>query len=153
MFQRPPIQNQHLMLITTNTKDRPQVFADPACAREAIESLYRVQYWNPFFLFGFVIMPDHGHFLLNVPEHGSISRVMQAYKRSVSFEIGKAVWQSRFHMEIVQSCRRVLNYIHLNPVRQNLCLEATAYPWSSASGRWDVCELPMMQEGRIDEYW
>ncbi len=143
MFQRHPIQNQHLMLVTTNTKDRIRIFANPACAREAVESLYRVQCWKPFFLFGFVIMPDHCHFLMNVPEHGSISKIMQAYKRSVCFEIGKAIWQSRFHIKIVHSCGPVLKYIHMNPVRQNLCLEPAAYPWSSASGRWDVCDLPM----------
>jgi len=106
--------------------------------------MYRIQYWNPFFLFAFVIMPDHCHILLSIPENGSISQLMQMYKRAVSFEVGTPVWQPRFHLEIVQSCHRVLQYIHLNPVRKQLCKTPEEYPWSSASGRWDVCDLPVV---------
>lgn len=138
MFQRHPLQNLEPMLITTNTVKRMPVFSDPACAREAVESLYRVQCFQPFFLFGFVIMPDHCHFLLTIPERSSISRVMHAYKRAVSFEIGRPIWQSRFHLKVVKDISAVLSYIHLNPCRKNLCDIPEHYPWSSASGRWDV---------------
>ncbi len=131
------------MLVTTNTMNRVPVFADPAYAREAVESLYRVQQSQPFFLFGFVIMPDHCHFVLTVPEFGSISKIMYAYKRAVSFEIGKPIWQSRFHMKEAGNVSEVLKYVHANPVKKNLCEECSQYPWSSASGRWDVCDLEM----------
>jgi hypothetical protein len=62
----------------------------------------------------------------------------------VSFEIGKQVWQSRFHLELVQGCERVIHYIHNNPVREKLCCVPEEYPWSSASGRWDIHELSML---------
>lgn len=143
MSQRHPTQHQALMFITTNTKDRSPVFSDAAYAREAVESLYRIQQSNLFFLYAFVIMPDHCHFLLHVTEHSSISRLMYAYKRAVSFEIGKPIWQPRFYLKIVKGdADRVIRYIHANPVKRNLCDQPSQYPWSSASGRWDVSQIP-----------
>jgi REP element-mobilizing transposase RayT len=130
------------MFITTCTADREPVFANPAYAREAVHSLYRVQCFNPFFLYAFVIMPDHCHFLLQVPEHGSISKIMYAYKRAVCFEVGRAIWQSRFHIRFIQQPEKIMEYIHLNPVRRGLCIEPNHYKWSSASGRWDLSQLP-----------
>jgi REP element-mobilizing transposase RayT len=130
------------MFITTNTKDRHPIFGQPACAREAIEAMYRVQIFNPFFLHGFVIMPDHCHFLVTVPEPGSISRIMQSYKRAVSFGISLGpIWQSRFHQKIPTKPEKVLQYIHQNPVKAGLCKNPDDYPWSSASGKWDVMDL------------
>ena len=130
------------MFVTTNTRDREAVFYDQAYAREAVESLYRVQSFHPFFLYAFVIMPDHCHFLLYVTEHGSISRLMYAYKRSVSFEIGRPIWQPRFYVKIVQdNIDAVIRYIHMNPIKKDLCDKPSDYPWSSASGRWDVSDI------------
>ncbi len=142
MFQRHPIQSEALMFITTNTMNRRKVFANPAYAREVIETLYRVQELHPFFLFGFVIMPDHCHLLLNVPPPESISRIMNCFKSGVSHNIGLGtIWQTRFHMRIVQNSRKVLKYIHLNPVRARIAEIPENYPWSSACGRWDVTPL------------
>lgn len=141
MTQRHFDQAGHLMLVTTNTVKRKSTFADPANAREAIESLYRIQYWNPFFLFGFVIMPDHCHFLLTVPEPNTISNLMFMYKRAVAFNIGKPIWQKRFHVRIVNDGASALRYIHYNPVEARFCERPQDYRWSSASGRWDVLDL------------
>jgi putative transposase len=102
MFQRHPIQNQHMMFVTTNIYNRIPVFANPAHARMATETLYDIQKEYPFFLYAFAIMPDHCHFLMHVPEHGSISKIMYQYKRAVSFHVGKPIWQSRFHLKIIQ---------------------------------------------------
>jgi REP element-mobilizing transposase RayT len=97
------------------------LFKDPVFAREAVECLYRIQMFNPFFLFGFVVMPDHCHFLLHVPEHGSISYIMQMYKRAVSFNVGMgSIWQTRFHLRVPDNAAEALKYIHLNPIRAGL---------------------------------
>lgn len=143
MFQHHAIQNQALVLITTNTAQRKPIFASGPCARQAIESLYRIQMFNPFFLYAFVVMPDHCHLLLYVPEFGSISKIMVAWKRAVSFEIGKPIWQTRFHMKKIDGAGRVIDYIHHNPVRRRLCEAPDEYPWSSASGRWDITSLEL----------
>ncbi len=142
MFQRHPIQNDAVLFVTTNMQNRKLIFSDPACAREAIDTLYRTQQLHPFFLYGFVIMPDHCHFLMAVPPLGSISRIMRVFKYGVSFNIGMGpIWQSRFVCEVSNDAHAILNYIHQNPVRAGLVESAELYPWSSASGKWDVTEI------------
>lgn len=66
MTQRHFLQNDVTMFVTTNILDRRKIFSDSAKAREAIETLYRVKDLHPFLLFGFVIMPNHCHFLVHV---------------------------------------------------------------------------------------
>jgi putative transposase len=127
------------MFITTNVRDRRPIFQNPVYAREAIETLYRVQQLHPFFLYGFVVMPDHCHMLLHIPDGGSVSRIMRSFKRGVSHNIGiGSFWQPRFYVKIPDSISSVLRYIHLNPVKAGLANDPEAYPWSSATGRWDV---------------
>jgi putative transposase len=144
MSQRRISHNQRLMFVTTNTRDRSPIFLNPVYARIAVERLYHVQGIHPFFLYSFVIMPDHCHFLVHVPEFKTISKIMYAYKRSVAFEIGKPVWQARYYVKHVSDPSHVIQYIQMNPVHKNLCATASEYPWSSASGRWDLSELQLM---------
>jgi putative transposase len=142
MFQRHPVQNDETMLITTVTQNRSRVFADPTHAREAIASLYRVKDRCPFQLFGFVIMPDHCHFLMHVPSPERISRIMCTYKYGLTFNLGIGkFWQSRFHIVIPKDSHNALRYIHLNPVRAGLVSVPEDHPWSSASGKWFVDDL------------
>jgi REP element-mobilizing transposase RayT len=143
MFQRHPLQNDELMMVTTNTLNRVPVFADPVCAREAIECLYRLQAVRSFHIHAFVVMPDHCHFLLRVLSPYTISRLMNAYKSGLVFDIGiPKLWQPRFHIRIIErNVGRVLDYIHMNPVKKSLCERPEHYPWSSACGKWDVSEF------------
>lgn len=127
------------MFITTNTLNRKTVFADPAFAKEAIDCLYRLQELHPFCIFGFVVMPDHIHLLLKIPPPYTISRCMNAYKTGVTFALGiGAFWQPRFDLRIPENAYDVLKYIHENPVKAGLVSSANIYPWSSASGKWEV---------------
>ena len=129
------------MFITTNTLNRMRVFSNPAYAREAIETLYRVQELHPFFLYEFVIMPDHCHFLVKVPESGSVSKIMNVYKLGVAHNIGMGpIWQSRFHMILPEDPKFIRAYIQQNPVKAGLVEFADEYSWSSASGKWDTEE-------------
>ncbi len=142
MSQRHPIQNEIAMFVTTNISNRRRLFEKETYAREAIDAIYRVQHLYPFFLFGFVIMPDHVHLLLRVMAPAGISGVIRAYKRAVSHAIGIGpIWQTRFYMKVPDNVGQTLNYIHQNPVRAGLCEESEQYPWSSASGKWDITEI------------
>lgn len=133
------------MLVTTVTANRRQIFREAALAHEAIGCLYRVQQLHPFFLHGFVIMPDHCHFLLFVPHPEKISNVMSAYKSGLTFDIGKGpLWQKRFHIRCVDDPLEALKYIHHNPIRAGLAEVPEEYPWSSACGRWDITPLDWM---------
>lgn len=142
MFQRHPEQNEHMMFITTNTVKRVPTFSNPTHAREAIETLYRVQQLHLFFLFAFVIMPDHCHLLMKVPAPEKISTIIDIFKVGVSHNIGLGpIWQSRFDLKIVKDSRPVIAYIHRNPVVAGLANSSEEYPWSSASGKWDISPM------------
>ncbi|MFA7718256.1 MAG: transposase [Candidatus Absconditabacterales bacterium] len=144
MSQRHPIQNEDVQLVTTITKDRIPVFADDAHAREAIECLYRVQMLHPFFLYGFVIMPDHCHFLVRVPAPKKIALIMNVFKSGMTFNTGiPKLWQPRYHIRSVKNVPAALRYIHENPVKMRLSETSADYPWSSRSGKWDVTEWKM----------
>ena len=141
MTQRHWLQNERMMFITTNVVKKHPIFLDAAKARIAVDTIYAVQQRFPFFLHAFVIMPDHCHFLLRVPKPGYVSRIMQAYKKGVSFEIAEGpIWQSRFDCRIVKDHGDVIQYIHSNPINAGFCSKPEEYPWSSASGKWDVIE-------------
>jgi putative transposase len=142
MSQRHPVQNDVVMLITTNVRNRMPLFRNDAYAREAIDSLYRVQKMYLFSIHAFVVMPDHVHLLLFVPAPGCISSIIRSYKRAVSHAIGCGpLWQPRFHVRIVDNSSDARNYIHQNPLRAGLTENPETYSWSSASGQWDVQEL------------
>lgn len=133
------------MFVTINTKNRMPIFVDSACARIAVEKLYAVQEYYPYYLHSFVVMPDHCHILLTPPEDTTISRIMYTYKRKVSFDLVRGpIWQPRFDCRLVRHSADVVRYIHNNPVRKGLCNRPEDYPWSSASGRWDIIVLDWM---------
>ncbi|MFH0770306.1 MAG: hypothetical protein V1926_02915 [Candidatus Peregrinibacteria bacterium] len=132
-----------LLLITLRTMDAIPVFRNPACAKQAVESLYRIQCFNPFFLFAFVILPAEAHILLRCPEGSFTRRIVQAYYRSVHFELGWTVWEQNFAWREVEDEQDALHFIHVSPVRKGLCGFPREYPWSSASGRWDISVLPI----------
>ena len=139
MSQRHPIQNEVIMLVTSVTVGRETFFEDAAYAREACETLYRVQELHPFFLYAFVVMPDHCHFLLRVAPPETISHIMNVYKSGLTFNLGiKKIWQKGFDIRIVKNPEEARRYIHLNPVKGGLVEIAEDYPWSSASGKWDT---------------
>lgn len=142
MFQRHPVQNGCTMFVTTNIQERRPVFRNSAYAREAIETLYRIKEFYPFLLFGFAIMPDHCHLLLCLEAPQTISELMRKFKMGTSRNIGMGpIWQSRFHVKYPNNSQEALLYIHRNPVKAHLCDEPSDYPWSSASGKWEVQDL------------
>lgn len=149
MTQRRPIKNDTIMFVTTNTFYRKRFFDNPAYAREAASHLYNVQLLHPFLLFGFVIMPDHCHFLMNVPAPETISKIMNVYKSGLTFQLGvPKIWQPRYDMRIPNNSVKVLQYIHQNPVRAGLVENSADYPWSSASGKWDATPLECWPDRR-----
>src|SRR5262245_17850442 len=103
---------------------------------------------------GFVLMPDHVHALLWLPEPQDLERFLHGWKRMSSFRIrqwyaknaanyftdfgpGDRFWQPKsyaFHIYSETKLREKLDYMHLNPVRAGLVKQADDWHWSSA--RW-----------------
>ncbi len=142
MLQNHHVFENRIVLVTTNTKNRRPVFHNPPFALEAIQTLYRTQKLFPFFLYAFVFMPDHCHLLMRVSGKTGLATVMRIFKGGASHNIGIGpLWQSKFHAKTFDDPSVALRYIHRNPVKAGLVESAELYPWSSASGRWDISDL------------
>ena len=88
-------------------------------------------------VYGYVVMPEHVHLLVNEPENGQLSTVVQSLKQTVArmlgFE-GLHFWERRYYDFNVWSERKYrekLRYIHRNPVARGLVKGSEDWPWSS----------------------
>ena len=92
-----------------------------------------------FKLYGYVIMDNHYHMIIQTIDT-PISKVMH----NINFHYGKyynykeertgPVFDDRYKGILVENERyllQLLKYIHLNPVRANMCLSIEDYKWSS----------------------
>ena len=104
-----------------------------------------------FVVVGYVVMPEHFHLLISEPEKGTPSTVMQVLKQRFSQHVLRAerrssaqaqlweqgpqhMWQERFYdFNVWSKSKRLekLRYMHDNPVKRGLVLEAGQWVWSS----------------------
>ena len=149
-----------IFYITSNIYNRIRVFTRPSFITPIIDSLNYYRYQYDCKLIGYVIMPDHIHLLIWPAAEKVITDFMRDFKRFTSGRItrqakveGKAdwinnfeeagtktdraehkVWQDSFWEQTIYTedfLRQKLNYIHLNPVRAELCASPEDYPYSS----------------------
>lgn len=103
---------------------------------------------------GFVVMPNHVHALIWLPDPRDLRRFLHGWKRLSSYAIrrwyaehaanyfkgfgpGERFWQPKsyvFHIYTQRKLEEKLAYVHLNPVRAGLASKAGDYRYSSA--RW-----------------
>jgi REP-associated tyrosine transposase len=106
-----------------------------------------------FVVVGFVVMPEHFHLLINEPEVGSPSTVMQVLKQRTAHTLlpkrkrsdprqqtlfpetlRPPFWQARFYDFNVWTTKKrleKLRYMHRNPVKRGLVLSPEQWRWSS----------------------
>jgi putative transposase len=88
-------------------------------------------------VFGYVVMPEHVHFLVSEPERELLSTAIRAIKQSVARKlIGERehFWQARYYDFNVWSASKIrekLRYMHRNPVKRGLVEKPEDWPWSS----------------------
>src|SRR3990170_5391485 len=92
-----------------------------------------------FLLYGYVLMPTHLHFLIEVGQV-PLSEVMQGlqFRYTRNYNLRYRSWghlfQGRYKAILCEKDSYLLElsaYIHLNPVRANLVKDPSEYPWSS----------------------
>lgn len=134
------ILSNYCYFITTVVKERKKLLLDESICSLILKDLefYRKKY--QFELHGYVIMPDHMHFLLSMGENGNISKIMHDFKSHTAQEINKvlkrkgALWQEGFYDHIIRDerdFRKRIDYIHKNPLTAGLVKDLSNYPYSS----------------------
>src|ERR1700742_1431036 len=121
-------------LITSVTHDRRRIFQVDATAKLCLEILQRYRRQGLYKLHAFVVMPDHVHLLLTTE---NLPKAMQRIRGVFSHDLAskREVWQPDYDDRQIFSEKDYFNardYIHQNPVRAGLVLNAEDYPYSSA---------------------
>ncbi|USN53501.1 MAG: transposase [Candidatus Nomurabacteria bacterium] len=140
-----------IYFVTIVTHNRIPFFKDSHLANIVISRLQITKNIQPYYLYAYVVMHDHAHFLLRPRYESNISDLMHCLKRNISRSINiiyphliaeddhprlstKFIWQKSFYDHIIrdqQDLNHHVNYIHYNPVRDGLVNKPEDWPWSS----------------------
>jgi putative transposase len=95
-----------------------------------------------FGLYAYVLMPNHYHIILRLPEDVTIWKLMNyvngASSRSVNDVVKNKyshVWQGGFHDVVIRTAQEFavkVNYVHNNPVAWKLVQKPEEYLYSSS---------------------
>jgi putative transposase len=152
----------HAHELTFTCYQRFPFLAADRTRRWLAEAIERARHIHDFVIWAFVFMPEHAHVIIrpNGASH-SLSAILKAIKQPVGqravahleahapqwipmitrFRGGRTerlFWQSGggFDRNTVEprTLMRMVEYVHLNPVRRGLVTRATDWTWSSAGG-------------------
>jgi putative transposase len=101
---------------------------ESVASRTVFESaLERIRRKFGLCVYGYVVMPEHPHLLINEPERGTLAQAMQSLKQGVARRLAlraaDSFWQARYYDFNLWSERKFvekLRYIHRNPVKRGL---------------------------------
>jgi len=153
-----------MVFITTTVQGFTPVFGDPKVADSMLAGVLADLKVVDAEVYGFVVMPEHIHLLLKLPSGWTASQLVNVVKSKsarrvlpiLSVEMrrkhesrrtisDRALWQRSFRSVIIDAdwaFTQKIEYIHNNPERRGLCLQASDYRWSSAL---------MYSHGLVDE--
>ncbi|ADV81227.1 REP-associated tyrosine transposase [Terriglobus saanensis] len=113
---------------------RPYLSSDSACSlfEDALERM-RIRY--AFQVYGYVVMPEHVHLLVDEPKNGTLDEAIKGIKLSVTLRSRqRPFWLPRYHdfnIFTVTKFREKLRYLHRNPVVRGLVSEPEEWGASS----------------------
>ncbi|MFH0763260.1 MAG: transposase [Candidatus Omnitrophota bacterium] len=97
-----------------------------------------------FRLYGYCLMPNHVHLIVEVKKALILSKLMQGLNQTYTIWFNKKykkvghLWQGRYKSKVIEKNQYLLGcleYVELNPIRANISKSPFDYPWSSWLGR------------------
>lgn len=91
-------------------------------------------------VYGYVLMPNHSHLILEIPNENPISKIIHFVAASYALYFNKRynrvghLFQGRFKSILVEKDAYLLElsrYLHLNPIKAGLAKRPEDYKWSS----------------------
>lgn len=126
-----------LCFVTFNTYRRANLLARTEVHDTSIAFCQRAERFNVA-VGRYVLMPDHMHLFVAVPETGNISlenwvRTLKAVpgKELLRLGVGKPHWQEGFFDHVLrgqESHAQKWDYVRMNPVRAGLCRSPEDWP-------------------------
>jgi putative transposase len=152
-------QSGDLHFVTFSCYDRKPLLGS-AAARDLFElSLEAMRVRYGFLVFGYVVMPEHVHLIVNQPDGVVLAVALKALKLSVAVQRSeRPFWQARcYDFNVFTERKQVekLRYLHRNPVTRGLVANPADWKWSSfrhySRGERGVVEIaPEWKAWRVD---
>ncbi|MFQ3675319.1 MAG: transposase [Endomicrobiia bacterium] len=129
-----------IYFITSVTKDRLPIFKDKFSAQFLVSCISYHKFVLEFNLFGYVIMPEHFHILIQPSKKYNLSEILRFIKGNFARKYNEfknqkcEVWQRGFYdiaMRDSKDVFRWLEYMHYNPVKKGLVETPEKYEFSS----------------------
>jgi len=137
--------------VTSNVWLKKHLLQSFRSAGLLIEILYQHRAAKKYLIHEFVVMPNHFHALLTPLSPTTLERAMGLIKGGFSFQAQRAfgfpgeIWQTSFvdrRVRDIREYQRFRAYIHQNPVKAHLAATPQEFPFSSASGRFELDDVP-----------
>jgi putative transposase len=124
--------------VTFNTKDRKPYFRDPRLAALLLSIIIRARLEMSFYVYGYCIMPDHVHLMVQPQGKAALPRIVRSIKGPMTVMFrrtrpGIVLWQRGYVDNIITTEKEfesVLNYILFNPIKAGLSARDYEYPFS-----------------------
>lgn len=126
--------------IIARGNQKQEVFFETVDYERYLQLLKKYKLKYHFKLYGYCLMNNHIHMIIDPIQSHELSKVMQGLNLSYSIwfnakydKIGH-LWQDRFKSVVIQKDEYLLtciNYIEANPVRGNIVKNPFDYSWSS----------------------
>jgi putative transposase len=148
--------------LTFSCYHRQPKFASSEVCTIFVSALERVRQSYGLCMYGYVIMPEHVHLLVNEPERSTLAQALKSLKQGVARRLAlraeEPFWQERYYDFNVWSERKFrekLRYLHRNPVKRGLVAKPEDWPWSSfshyATGEMGAVEIESQWTARTRE--
>ncbi|MDQ6767184.1 MAG: transposase [Candidatus Eremiobacteraeota bacterium] len=136
-------RGEHTYYLTFGTWKRVPAFADPTVAATACRVILRYRNEGRYYLYAYVVMPDHIHVLLKLRKSaGELSTIVATIKATIKhdvMEFTKLNWQPGFHDWIKRDHEESADFVRYtlsNPVRAGLCKDPSEYPFLGMADSW-----------------
>ena len=137
--------------VATSTWKKKNILQSERMAGLLIDVLQNYRAQQKYLLHEFVIMPNHFHLLITPVNDTTLERAMQLIKGGFSFRAQKElgiqgeIWQTSFFDRRIRDAaeyQKYKEYIWQNPVAAGLAASAEKFPFSSATGKFELDEAP-----------
>ncbi len=145
--------------ITFSCDDRKPYLASPHSKQVFEATLERTRARHNARVYGYVLMPEHVHLLLNETFDISLAMFLKSVKQETSRQLKGTharFWLPRyfdFNVQTPDKFYEKLQYIHRNPVTRGLVANPADYPWSSynhyATGHRGTIEVESDRTARL----
>ncbi len=156
-------QTRQIHFLTFSCHHRQPKFTNASACGTFVDALERVRRNYNLCVYGYVVMPEHVHLLVNEPERSTLAQAIKSLKQGVARRLAlraeDSFWQERYYDFNVWSEKKFvekLRYIHRNPVKRGLVARPEDWRWSSfrhyALGEVGVVEIESQWTARKREW-